>query len=74
MRMSIPQSIVTVVENAVLWWQDKRPHGWDEQRHLDNPGVNCANAKELDIAIAVAAFIKDRPVVFINTNIDGVTI
>lgn len=75
----IQKTFGEIAKNATLWWVDKRPHGWDEKRHLENPGVNCSNAKELDIAISVARLVTlsgvttELPKITVNVEVAGDT-
>lgn len=74
----IQKTFGEIAKNATLWWVDKRPHGWDEKRHLENPGVNCSNAKELDIALCVARLVTlsgvttELPKVTVNVEVSAI--
>lgn len=48
-----------ILSASILWWQQHRPIGWDVDRHLSNPCVNCAFADER-LAGAVASLLIHR--------------
>lgn len=46
---------------ALAWWINKRPIGWTEIQHLDNPEINCT-IPEQDLARRVAHQVRARNV------------
>jgi hypothetical protein len=40
------------------WWDYKKPLEWTLAMHIEQPGINCFNATEADLAARVAAMVK----------------
>lgn len=38
-------------EAAYRWWLTKRPVGWTEEDHHQNPDINCMSDAESNLAI-----------------------
>lgn len=43
---------------AVSWWSRKRPLHWTVGQHLGYPEVNCKGPEEINLALAVAEYVK----------------
>lgn len=52
---------MTQLERAAWkWWTWRRPLGYTEQEHLENPEVNCAGPTDAALARVVASMVKRR--------------
>jgi hypothetical protein len=50
-----PQQSTDAAQNAAIlaWWERKRPFGWSEQEHIDEPTTYCTGAEKSLALIAV---------------------
>ncbi len=51
------KALLQLADVAEQWWQDKMPVADNEQRHLADPTVNCANGAEAKLSRAVASWV-----------------
>lgn len=48
-----------VLQASLVWWEARRPVGWDLRQHLDQPTVNaCGSDDEKALAVAVATAVE----------------
>lgn len=52
------EALLSIEKAAREWWSRRRPRGWTKKQHLDNPTINCADAKEDTLAIAIAEWVR----------------
>ena len=48
-----------VIRAALEWWRGRCPCSWTEEAHLENPKVNTPSLWEKELAVAVAAYIRE---------------
>jgi len=51
----------TVLEKAHVWWLMHQPLSATHEEHLAMPRVNCSTETEINLAVAVANWLKDTP-------------
>lgn len=47
----------SVMDAAYKWWVQKRPLGWSEETHLNNPSINVTSDAERELALRVARWV-----------------
>ena len=51
------QALSQLQQAALLWWEGKRPLGWQLDDHLGTPAVNTTNPWEVELARTIAAAV-----------------
>jgi hypothetical protein len=53
-------NISDVIKYSVKWWDEKGEiAGFKRKEHLENPEVNCASKVDINLANAVAKYLKE---------------
>lgn len=47
-----------IAASSKAWWLMKRPVGWSEAQHLQNPSVNCSDEPARELARSVAQWVQ----------------
>jgi hypothetical protein len=54
------ETIDNLCTRAIHWWMGRRPVGWSDKEHLDNPTINCPTDRERSLALAVAGYVSSN--------------
>jgi hypothetical protein len=54
---SASEILLNVADEAIAWWEGKRPCGWSVDEHLNNPTVNV-NPADHGLAEAVSSWVR----------------
>lgn len=52
------EALLEIADRSMEWFERKKPRSWTEEKHLENPEVNCKSSVEIGLARAVSEWIK----------------
>ncbi len=51
-------ALLATADAATAWWKSRWPDGWNVDRHLASPCVNCDSEEDKALALAAAAVVR----------------